>query len=150
MIGARFYRIIGAVLFVSVYASATASQSAEVPELKIKLSGLRNENGQLLIALYDMPAGFPGDLSKSVAALKVPARSWRDAVVFRNLRPGRYAIIALHDEDGNGQMTKTFFCLPDEGFGVSNNPKLFGPPKFGQAAFDVRGNETLEIAIVYF
>lgn len=150
MIGPHFYGIIGAVLFVSAYAPATGSQPAEVQELRIKLSGLRNENGQLLIALYDMPAGFPDDPSKSVTALKVPARSWRQLVVLKNLRPGRYAVIALHDEDNNGRMRKTFLGIPDEGFGVSNNPKLFGPPRFGQAAFGVRGTQTLEIAIVYF
>ena len=47
-------------------------------------------------------------------------------------------------------MTKTWLGLPTEGFGTSNNPTFYGPPRYGSARFEVTGDATLVIRIVYF
>jgi uncharacterized protein (DUF2141 family) len=47
-------------------------------------------------------------------------------------------------------MTKTFIGLPMEGFGSSNNPAVFGPPRFPAAAFDLRDSAEITIRLVYF
>lgn len=140
----RFGLIIGALTL------APNVQAARAEEIKVSFLGLRNENGEILVALFDSAEGFPVQTGQAIASAKLPARSWREGVAFRNLRPGRYAVIAMHDEDDNGKMTKTFLGLPAEGFGISNNPTLFGQPRFRQAAFDLKGTETLEIKIKYF
>lgn len=53
------------------------------------------------------------------------------------LPPGRYAIMAYHDADLNGKFDLRFGMFPTEGYGHSNNPKVMGPPKFADSAFDV-------------
>ena len=55
------------------------------------------------------------------------------------LPPGRYAIMAYHDADLNGKFDLRFGMFPTEGYGLSNNPKVMGPPKFADSAFDVAG-----------
>jgi uncharacterized protein (DUF2141 family) len=40
--------------------------------------------------------------------------------------------------------------FPTEGYGLSNNPKVVGPPKFADSAFEVAGPETtIEIILAY-
>lgn len=118
-------------------------------DLTVAVSGLRNQKGQVLIALHDDSASFPNKWKRALAVKRVPARDGADAT-FENVAPGRYAVIAVHDEDGNGEMTKTLIGLPVEGFGASNNPSFFGPPRFGSAVFDLREDASLSVRMVYF
>ena len=48
-------------------------------------------------------------------------------------------------------MDKTFFGIPKEGFGVSNNPKIRrGPPSFSEALFTLNAKQLdLTITINY-
>jgi uncharacterized protein (DUF2141 family) len=126
-----------------------STRSVLAADLIVAVSGLRNQNGQVLIALHDTNASFPNKWSLAVAVKRVAAQDGA-GVRFENLVPGRYALIAVHDEDGNGEMTKTFIGLPVEGFGTSNNPSFFGPPRFGAAVFELRDSVSLSVRIVYF
>jgi len=58
-------------------------------------------------------------------------------VEFDGLPPGRYAIMAYHDEDGNGELNRRFGMFPTEGYGLSNNPSVSGPPAFEDSAFEL-------------
>ncbi len=66
--------------------------------------------------------------------------------VFGGLPPGRYAVVAYHDENGNGELDRFLGMIPREGYGVSNIPEPSGPPQFDQAAFDVP-DEGRELAV---
>lgn len=58
----------------------------------------------------------------------------------QGLTPGRYAIAAFQDIDGDGQLGKGAFGLPREPFGFSNDARArFGPPTFEAATFTVGG-----------
>ena len=73
-------------------------------------------------------------------------------IVFKNLSPGNYAVAMFHDENGNTEFDKNFFGFPLEGFGFSNDAKIFfGPPTFKDAAVEV-GNvrKTIKIEINYW
>ena len=57
---------------------------------------------------------------------------------FEGVRPGRYAIALLHDENGNGKADRALSLMPREGYGFSRDaPVRMGPPSFEQAAFEV-------------
>ncbi|MBU6157071.1 MAG: DUF2141 domain-containing protein [Alphaproteobacteria bacterium] len=121
---------------------------AVAADLSVEVEGLAGNAGQVLVALHNNSETFPSGWSEAVAVERVPA-SGPVVVRFRNVPPGRYAVMAVHDADGNGRMTKTWIGLPLEGFGASNNPGALGPPRFRQAAFDVTGDRTLVIRLVY-
>ncbi|CAN5406544.1 hypothetical protein BH10PSE1_BH10PSE1_25810 [soil metagenome] len=56
----------------------------------------------------------------------------------QGLTPGRYAIAAFQDIDGDGQLGKGSFGIPREPFGFSNDARgRFGPPSFEAATFTV-------------
>jgi uncharacterized protein (DUF2141 family) len=122
---------------------------AAAADLSVEVGGLSGSAGQVLVALHNTSDTFPSGWSEAVAVERVPASTPVVVVRFRNLSPGRYAVIVVHDADGNGRMTKTWIGLPLEGFGASNNPGVFGPPRFGKASFEFSGDRTLVIRLVY-
>jgi uncharacterized protein (DUF2141 family) len=64
--------------------------------------------------------------------------------------PGAYALSVIHDENGNGRLD-TSLGIPREGFGFSNNPRIwFGPPSFNSARFLLApGGTALSVTMKY-
>ena len=57
---------------------------------------------------------------------------------FPGLAPGRYAIKAFHDVDGDGKMATNPFGMPTEPYAFSNDAVgNAGPAKWAAASFDV-------------
>ena len=75
--------------------------------------------------------------------LAVPAREGTATSAFEDLEPGRYAVIAYHDEDGDGGMDRFLGMIPTEPWGLSNNIEVSGPPAFVDAAFDLPASGTV-------
>lgn len=110
--------------------------AAQAADLSVTVTGIRNGQGILRMAVFDNARDFPtGD---DVQSLDLPARAGTLGGHFRNLAPGTYALALLHDEDGNGGMSYNRIGWPKEGFGFSNDAKvILIPPKFAAAAFEV-------------
>jgi uncharacterized protein (DUF2141 family) len=102
--------------------------------VSVTVEGFRSDGGSCRLLLFDSEEGFPDSQAEAVAALSEMIRGGE--VVFRfRVRPGRYAIAILHDENSNGKMDKTWYGKPTEGFGASRNPKIgLGPPGFDESA----------------
>ena len=68
--------------------------------------------------------------------------------VFAGVPNGTYAIAALHDENGNGDMDKNFIGMPEEGYAASRDAHLqgIGAPDWEDAAFRHQGARTLQRA----
>jgi len=70
------------------------------------------------------------------------------SVTFENVPKGTYAIVVLHDMNGNGKMDFSLGGMPEEDYGTSNNSMIFGPPNWGDANFDFDGTEkSIEIRL---
>lgn len=110
--------------------------------------GVRDNQGQVRAALYNEPDGFPKD-DRAVLVESTPANGGETILRFKDLRAGRYAVIAYQDENNDGLLNKRFGMIPIEGYGLSNNPKVFGKPQFEACAFDIHGNQRIEIQLKY-
>jgi len=132
-----------ALLLLSVMAG-----SASADELTVHINGLKNAQGNVRIGLYADPATFRKE-AQALAVRQVPASPGTLDVRFADLPPGRYAIMAYHDEDANGQLNRRFGMFPTEGYGLSNNPVISGPPAFADSAFAVAGATEIAIDIRY-
>ena len=74
-------------------------------ELVIDIDGLKNSTGQVLVGLYNDPKSFPKK-GKSLAHLVVPKLDSKGIrATFDNLPEGRYAVVVVHDEDMNHELT---------------------------------------------
>lgn len=124
---------------------------AMAADLTATVTGLRSGEGQVRVALYDAPKGFPGKTKRAVARRTCRPEGGGCTVTFAGIAPGTYAVSAYHDEDGDGEMKTNFIGIPREGVGVSNNAKgRMGPPKFEDAAVHVPAEGlTLEISLTY-
>ena len=128
-------------------AAGLLTAPAFAADLKIEVQGIASSTGQLRVALY-RAEGFPHEEDAlAVQALSITGPEM--SVTFGDLTPGRYAVIAYHDEDGNGRMNRFLGMIPTEPYGLSNNPTLSGPPKFEQAAVSVEEPESvIEVRLV--
>lgn len=104
---------------------------AEAATLTVTLDGARPGGGPLTVLLYDRAEGFPKE-AKARARHVLPAGTHQ--LTLDGLKPGQYAVMAYHDEDGNGEMNRFLGMIPKEGWGLSNNPKVSGKPAFKDAA----------------
>jgi uncharacterized protein (DUF2141 family) len=133
----------GAALLLSV-----ATGAAVAADLAVKISGVAHERGKIRICLYNDPTGFRHE-EKSVYIIEQPAAPVTVTARFENLPAGRYALIAYHDENGDGALNRLLGMIPSEGYGVSNNPKVMGPPKFEEAAIQLDESMAVEIKLNY-
>ena len=117
-------------------AGLLAIPASPAAELNVKVTGVRDDAGQIKLMLFDRAEGFRKE-DKARAVLVRPASSGQIEARFTELPAGKYAVIAYHDENGDGQLNLRFGMFPKEGYGLSNNPKLSGPPRFADAACDL-------------
>lgn len=116
--------------------------------LTVHLHGIKSSLGQIHVELYSDAKSF----RKSALAqhvIKVEAKEDLVTVKFSGINPGIYAIMAFHDEDGNGALNKRFGMIPTEGYALSNDPDVFGPPAFVDSKFEVVSDQELDIPIHY-
>jgi uncharacterized protein (DUF2141 family) len=137
-----------AIFFVGVLVSSAFTQ--EHPDgccLRVRITNLRSDTGNVAVALYNSADGFPEDSNKVFRAAIGDARDGESTVTFSSIPFGTYAIAVLHDENRNGRMDKGLFGIPKEGYGFSNDAMGFmGPPGFDKAGFSC-GNDTVSVTI---
>ena len=67
----------------------------------------------------------------------MPANAASVVIDFGDTAPGRYAVIAYHDKNDNKKLDLILGMFPNEGWGLSNDPKVIGPPSFAASAFEL-------------
>jgi uncharacterized protein (DUF2141 family) len=140
-------------------AAAPAPTAASAPVeatslLTIRITGIRNAKGKIGVVLFRDGKGFPSDVTYAVAARQgeIDPQTLTAKVVFEKLPQGVYAAAVLHDENLTGKMKFDAQGIPQEGYGISNNPDTSqGPPTPEQATFKVNQPETaIDIKMVYW
>lgn len=144
------FAVLGLAAFaVALLPGATPPKAGEIA---VTVTDLRSAKGVVRACLTSQADGFPR-CRQDAAALEtvVPAANGRVQFIFTNVKPGRYAVALLHDENGNGKADRALGMMPKEGFGFSRDAKVTtGPPKFDAAAFDYGGEaSTLTIRMRY-
>jgi uncharacterized protein (DUF2141 family) len=125
-------------------ATSTAAQAAPqvASVLHVRVANLRNSTGQVICTLFNSPMAFPTDSTRAVAQIAAPIKDNAAVCSFGGLAPGKYALVAFHDENSNGKFDRNWFGLPKEGYTFSNNVRpVFSPPSFKAAAFDHGGGD---------
>ncbi|TAE60219.1 MAG: DUF2141 domain-containing protein [Nostocales cyanobacterium] len=120
--------------------------------LTVIVNGIRHKTGDICFRVYDSEKGFPHDSASEVKSgcTKITGNSVKQ--VFSGLKPGKYAVAVIDDQNGDRQLNKDFFGIPKEGFGISRNPIVSmqtGTPKFRHTSFPVTKNTTININMKY-
>lgn len=136
-----FRAAVAAVLLLSSTFSGTARAADGDAALEIVVGPLRSAQGQLRASLYRDAASFRKE-AQAMQRISLPAREGELRLRFEGLAPGRYAVMVYHDENANEKLDLRFGMLPIEGYGLSRNPKVIGPPKFEDSALELGGGQT--------
>jgi len=120
--------------------------------ITVDMSDIRNSDGNVKITLFDTSEGYPEDTGSVAEYAYSDIVDGKASCKFEGIAAGTYAIIILHDEDQDGDMTFNAVGIPKEGVGVSNNAKMkFGPPKWEDSKFEVpESGATQSIKMTYF
>lgn len=102
--------------------------------ITVTVDNATSDNGKVLFALHTQNT-FMKSNAVQVAANTI--ENGKVKVEFKNVEPGTYAIMVLHDENENQQMDFETNGMPKENYAVSNNSLSYGPPKFDDAKFEV-------------
>ena len=123
-------------LTIALLAAAAGASHATAAELSLELEGVRTAQGRLLVSVVDSTAAWDGQ-AEPVAGHAVAATEGRVRVAFPDLAPGTYAVMVMHDENGNGRLDTNAIGMPLEGYGFSRNLQMMRKPTFQEAAFDL-------------
>lgn len=132
-------------LALSVPGSAQSGQAAQGSgKVTIVITELRNTKGVIRACMTTNPDIFPRCREDPASHRTVVDAGEKVTLTFRNVKPGRYSVALLHDENDNGKADRALLgMMPREGFGFSRDaPVRMGPPSFKDAAFDFDGIET--------
>ena len=119
------------------------SYIANSQNLTVSVENVLNDKGQVIVALHTAETFMkgPGVMNESIIA-----ETGTVTVTFKDVEPGSYAIMVLHDENSNSRMDYEVTGMPKEHYGVSNNSMSFGPPRFEDARFEMT-EEDLKLKI---
>ena len=126
--------------------------TASTAKLTVIIDGLRHQNGEVCLRIYSSERGFPRSDTSEVQSGCTKITGSSVTKEFYGLKPGNYAVAVLDDEHGDHKLHTNFLGIPEEGFGISNNPTvsvLTGAPKFKDAKFSLTKNTTIRILMKY-
>ena len=116
-------------------------------EIKILVSNIEEKKGTIHYGLYNNSKLFPEEKGKILGGYEEVSKVIENGLLIDDLDESNYAIAIFHDKNSNNKFD-TFFSIPTEKFGFSNNAKVFlGPPKFEDASIFVGKNSIVEIII---
>jgi uncharacterized protein (DUF2141 family) len=117
----------------------------------VKVSGIRNNTGRVIIGMWNSQDGFPKDRAKAFRQTSVSILNDMAVATFSEVPYGEYAVALFHDENNNGRMDTRFPGIPVEGIGSSNNPHpRFSAPTFSECRFEVSATKKIiEIKMLY-
>lgn len=132
--------------FLATLLLATPSLAAD---LAVTVTNIRNDRGRIMVAVCTQETFLKPGCPYTASA---PAQAGQVTITVRGVRPGTYAVQAFQDENGNEEVDRNFFGLPEEGIGFSNDaPIRFGPPSYADAAITVaEGGSRTALRLRYF
>jgi uncharacterized protein (DUF2141 family) len=102
--------------------------------LTVTLDGALPGGGPLTVLLFNHAEGFPKEARASSRHVLLEGQT---TLALDGVKPGQYAVMAYHDEDGNGELNRFLGMIPKEGWALSNHPDVSGKPAFKDAAVTV-------------
>jgi len=123
-------KIIGWTLAAALAGLAAAGAApAFAGDLTVTLTGVQDKGGQMLVSLqtrdqFMKPAGANGAYGAAVAGTQ--------AFTVRNVEPGDYAVMVMHDADSDWQMAYGPDRKPTEGWAMSGKPDPARKPTFDE------------------
>jgi uncharacterized protein (DUF2141 family) len=135
-----------------VWLPSNGFAQTECPSINVKIQNISNNTGVIACAIFESEKGFPGKFLKFASKTMITQITGKDASFeFSDIKPGKYAIAVIHDENCNGKLDTNMFGIPKEGYGFSSGAEVaMSAPSFSDAVFSYdRGHLQMSISLNY-
>lgn len=119
---------------------------AQLADLKVEVAGAAAPGGTIEISLFNSAETFMQQpfLQQSGAA----GEDGRYTTTFVAVPTGLYAVVVVHDENGNGTFDNGILGVGGEAYGFSNDARpWFGWPDFEEVAVEVDGDLLIDVRL---
>ena len=136
------------VLLLFQITNAQSAEELKTGTLSILITGLQNDNGEVLLALSNSRNNYESD-SSAYRGFNFIIQKGTAECKINDLPYGEYAIKLYHDENMDGELNSNFLGIPTEDYGFSNNATgTFGSADFADAKFLFEQSEmTMNISV---
>jgi uncharacterized protein (DUF2141 family) len=127
-----------------VLGGGAAAQSAPAVDLRVIVPNVAG-SGSVVILLYNDPAAWTAE-GRAFRTVVTPVKNGMAEAQFK-ASPGRYAVAAFQDRNGDGQLNLLPFRWPAEKVGYSGGVRpLIGRPSWDKADFGLEeGARTTQV-----
>lgn len=122
------------ILTLTLVLSVFLGNAQEGYTITVTIDNVTSDEGKVIASVHT-PATFmkgPG-----ISNLESDINNGKVTLTFENVKPGTYAIMAMHDANDNKRMDFEANGMPKESYGMSGNDMTMGPPNFDMAKFEV-------------
>ena len=126
-------------------AAPTEPTTPKAPKITVKIEGLENTKGNVIVSVYNDPEKKFPSLPNAMKSITEAIKDANMQVVIEGLAPGDYAIGVIHDENADGELKTWFFGPPKEGVGMSGEAGGM-MPSFEKSKFTL-ADKDLELTI---
>ena len=117
-------------------------------DLGVRIEGIA-EKGSIHVYVFTTQEGFPKEehaVFHQVYPRPAPALN-ELSIRISVSDSAEYAVMAFQDKNGDGKMNRLLGMIPQEPYGLSRNPQLFGKPKFSDAAVKASDSEAIVVKL---
>jgi uncharacterized protein (DUF2141 family) len=130
-------------IVLSIILSLSISARSQNVDIVVSVNNIKSNSGIIKVCVFDKETGFPEKTNIALKCVNSTAKKGVMQVKIEGIVPGKYAIVAHHDENNDGKFNTNFIGIPKEAAGASNGAKgKMGPPKFTDAVIAIDKNKT--------
>lgn len=120
------------------------AQEKKGATITVTIENVRSDNGTILAGLHTTDTFMKAE---ALVNTGTPAKIGEVTLTFKNVQPGTFAIMVIHDANDNKQIDMDPSTgIPQESYGTSGKINPYGPPAFTDAKFEVTDkDQTLTI-----
>jgi uncharacterized protein (DUF2141 family) len=118
----------------------TNAQEAKGHDITVTIDNVLNNKGKVIFGLHTADTFMK---RSGIQNTESTIEDGKVTITFKNVVPGTYAIIALHDENENNRMDLEDNGMPKESYATSGSTFSYGPPQFSESKFEVSNNDII-------
>lgn len=134
----------------AIWVPVAFAQEVDYATLEVHVKGIRNHPGEIGVALFNSPKGYPVHIEHAYEPKWVALQEGQETVdvVFEGVPFGDYAVSVVHDENGNRILERSTLGFPREGVGFSNDQRVvMSAPSFSKSKFSLSDGRPHRIII---
>lgn len=127
-----------AVLAAMLLGSLIHAQTGKTGNITATVPNVSGTEGNVRFGLYSAETFMKSAPEFSVDAEIIDGKAIAN---FESVPAGTYAVLVMHDKNGNGKMDFDANGMPQESYGSSGNTMPYGPPLWEESKFEFNGEK---------